>query len=200
MQRTFALGKEIIDLAQHFARALGHVLGCARIGDEERRPAVLGERQGRGPGRAALERDRGDPGQPLEIQADARVRPDRRLGLDRDRRHHLPGVGGIELEFGGFAGANAVEQHRGSGPQPRHGAVEHHAIGFAHPVVAEVREPIDEPERRGDDSERERADQHVIGSGFHRTPSFPMRPLPPPWPAPAQPPPRAARVARGNRL
>ena len=173
VQRTFALGKEIIDLAQHFARALGHVLGCARIGDEERRPAVLGERQGRGPGRAALERDRGDPGQPLEIQADARVRPHRRLRLDRNRRHHLAGIGGVELQVGDLADANAVEQHRGSGAQPRHGAVEHHPIGVAHAVVAEVREPIDEPERGGDDGERERADQHVIGSGFHPTPSLP---------------------------
>src|SRR5262249_59225452 len=96
-----------------------------------------------------------------------------------DGRDHLPRIGRVELELGALAAAHAVEQHGRSGAQPRDGAVEHHAIGLAHAVIAEIGEPVDEPECRGDDGERERADQHVIGPGFHRTRPFYAAPAAP---------------------
>src|SRR5208282_835397 len=76
----------------------------------------------------------------------------------------------VESKFGHLADADAIEQHRGAGPQARHRAGEYHAVDGPLSATAAILEPVNEAEGSDDDSEREHAGDDVVGLGFHEWP------------------------------
>jgi hypothetical protein len=166
MQGIGIVCQQGIELAQRLACRLGHALPGGGVGDEN---GGLGLRRGqmRRPGVAAQERDHGNSGQALELQTGMGIRPHRRTRDHCDGRRHLAQIIGVELEIDDLTDANAVEQDRGPGQQPRNIVFEADAVDGTLAETAGVVQPVDEAEHGSDGRQHEQPDQFIGCAGFH---------------------------------
>ncbi|MGY4449491.1 hypothetical protein ACVWZR_004151 [Bradyrhizobium sp. i1.3.1] len=122
-------------------------------------PSVSSGHRRRG-GRAADQRNRGDAGETLELDARNRVLANRRGVVEHHQRHDLARI--IQLDRQDLARGNTVEIDRPAAAQAAGGAaLEHHAqlapaLGGAPFLHAEHA-----AERHGDDRQRRRSDYEV---------------------------------------
>src|SRR6185295_19518458 len=113
------------------------------------------------------QRDVGDAGEALEIEADDGVIAHRGVGVDLDGGDHLLGIMPVELQVGHFADAHAVEEDARAVAQTADRPLEHDVVAGADLAFADRAEPVHEGETRCQHAEREEADQDVVRFGFH---------------------------------
>ena len=108
------------------------------------------------------------PVTPMQAELGARVLLDRRLGIDADARDDLARIVLGQRELHDFADLDAVVLHEPALAEAGHRFGEHDVVVREFAVDARFRQPQHEAERGEEHADRERADDYVVGSRFHR--------------------------------
>jgi hypothetical protein len=152
---------------QHFAGALGDVLGRGGRGIECRR-ILLGALERGLVGASAGQRHGRNAGEALKLDAGAGIGTHLHRLVDAEHRDDLLRIVGAQLDTLDFAHPNAVEQDRAAGAQAGHRTLKQHAVISPLGPAADMLKPVDEAEHGDDHRQREQSDQRIIGLGFHR--------------------------------
>lgn len=134
---------------------------------DHRRLLRVGVEQQRRGRRSSGQFDIGDARQRLEPERRLDVGAQRRGRIDPDGGDHDRRVFRIEPERADIADLDAVEVHRATDRQARHGPVEDDLDGKRARTLRPAAKPVDERESDEHRDEYERADRHIVRAGFH---------------------------------
>ena len=166
LHRLLVVGDHPVDVLQRAADRLGDVLQRVRIGRQHGNAILVQGNRGRGL-LAALQRNRGDAGQPLKFEPDQGVLAHRRVVLDHRECDDTTRV--VELHGHHFPYPDTVEIDAAAVAQARCRAFEDDAERAARLGGVEALEPEHKAERGGNHRQRERSDQDEIRPRFHQT-------------------------------